>query len=159
MSPGVNQHAIPPRRARSLASDLLDWYAESARALPWRDSRDPYAIWVSEVMLQQTRVEVVSQRWGRFLECFPDLASLAGASEADVLAEWAGLGYYRRARFLHRAARELADRGVDELPRTAAELRLLPGFGEYTAGAVASTSRAGTGRRPRNDVVTVHLTP
>jgi len=138
MSPGVNQHAIPPRQARSLASDLLDWYAEYARDLPWRRSQDPYGIWVSEVMLQQTRVEVVAGRWQKFLDRFPDIEALAAAAEADVLAEWAGLGYYRRVRSLHRAACELVDRGVTELPRSAAELRLLPGFGAYTSGAVAS---------------------
>lgn len=138
MSPGVNQHAIAPRRARSLASDLLEWYEEAARELPWRHSRDPYAIWVSEVMLQQTRVEVVAGRWQRFLDRFPDIEALAAADEADLLAEWAGLGYYRRVKSLGRAARVLVDRGVRELPRSAAELRLLPGFGAYTAGAVAS---------------------
>lgn len=138
MSPGVNQHAIAPRRARSLARDLLEWYGRTARDLPWRHSRDPYGIWISEVMLQQTRVEVVVGRWQRFLDRFPDIQALATASEADLLAEWAGLGYYRRVRSLHRAARELVDRGVTELPGSAAELRLLPGFGAYTAGAVAS---------------------
>jgi len=138
MSSTVNQQGIPPRRVRALAADLLDWYGAEARDLPWRQTRDPYAIWVSEVMLQQTRVEVVVNRWGSFLERFPDLASLAAAPEAEVLAEWAGLGYYRRVRSLHQAACELADRGVDELPRSSAELRLLPGFGAYTAGAVAS---------------------
>ena len=138
MSSTVNQQGIPPRRVRALGAELLRWYRAEARDLPWRHTRDPYAIWVSEVMLQQTRVEVVVNRWGSFLERFPDLGSLAGAPEAEVLAEWAGLGYYRRARSLHRAARELADRGVDELPGSSAELRLLPGFGAYTAGAVAS---------------------
>jgi A/G-specific adenine glycosylase len=138
MSSTVNQQGIPPGRVRALATDLLNWYGVEARDLPWRQTRDPYAIWVSEVMLQQTRVEVVVNRWGSFLERFPDIASLAKAPQADVLAEWAGLGYYRRVRSLHRAACELADRGVDELPRSSAELRLLPGFGAYTAGAVAS---------------------
>jgi A/G-specific adenine glycosylase len=138
MSPGVNQHGIAPRRARALARDLLDWYADHARDLPWRQSRDPYAIWISEVMLQQTRVEVVVGRWERFMRRFGDLETLAQAPESEVLSEWAGLGYYRRVRALHRAARELVDRGTTELPRSAAELRLLPGFGAYTAGAVAS---------------------
>ncbi|RKZ11924.1 A/G-specific adenine glycosylase [bacterium] len=138
MSTGVNQDRIGPRVARALAADLLDWYREQARDLPWRHSRDPYAIWVSEVMLQQTRVEVVTGRWQAFLDRFPDIESLAAADDSDVLAQWAGLGYYRRAKFLHRAATELADRGLRDLPRSAAELRLLPGFGAYTAGAVAS---------------------
>lgn len=138
MSPRVNQDSIAPRRARTLAREILAWYREQARDLPWRHSDDPYAIWVSEVMLQQTRVEVVRGRWQRFLDRFPDIRTLAEATEAEVLAEWAGLGYYRRVRSLHRAARELADRSVTRLPSTSAELRLLPGFGAYTAGAVAS---------------------
>ena len=86
---------------RALRSRLLRWYARARRDLPWRRTRDPYRIWVSEVMLQQTRVEVVGGRYERFLRRFPDLRSLAAATEAEVLAEWAGLGYYRRARLLH----------------------------------------------------------
>lgn len=127
-----------PRRLRALARSLVAWYQESARDLPWRRTRDPYAIWISEVMLQQTRVEVVAGRWAEFLRRFPDLATLARADESDVLAAWAGLGYYRRARQLHAAARRVIEVHGDALPRDAATLRLLPGFGAYTAGAVAS---------------------
>lgn len=142
MPASVNQDAIAPGHARALARDLLAWYELAARDLPWRHTRDPYAIWVSEVMLQQTRVEVVAGRWQRFLDRFPDIATLSTAPESEVLAEWAGLGYYRRARSLHRAAQELIARGVDALPGSCAELRLLPGFGTYTAGAVASIAFA-----------------
>ena len=117
---------------------LLDHYDRSARALPWRGESDPYRILVSEVMLQQTRVETVIQYYGRWLERFPDLAALADAAEDDVLKAWEGLGYYRRARNLHRAARVVRERADGRLPPDAAELRMLPGVGEYTAGAVAS---------------------
>jgi A/G-specific adenine glycosylase len=110
----------------------------AARDLPWRGHRDPYAIWVSEVMLQQTRVETVRGRWGRFLARFPTLARLAKADEQAVLKEWEGLGYYRRARFLHRAARALVERGHATLPDDPDALAQLPGFGPYTAAAVAS---------------------
>jgi A/G-specific adenine glycosylase len=117
---------------------LLRWYDAGRRDLPWRGSRDAYAIWVSEVMLQQTRVETVRERWPRFLARFSDLGSLARATEAEVLKEWEGLGYYARARNLRRAARALAAEGHKRLPRSAAELIGLPGFGPYTAAAVAS---------------------
>lgn len=126
------------RRGRVLAQTLVDWYEGAQRDLPWRQTRDPYAIWVSEVMLQQTRVEVVRGRWESFLRRFPSLQALAEAPRADVLAEWAGLGYYRRAHLLHEAARAIAENAGGELPCDAAALRLLPGFGPYTAGAVAS---------------------
>lgn len=119
----------------TLADRLLPWFAASRRDLPWRkEPRDPYRVWVSEVMLQQTRVEVVVPYYRRFLRRFPTLPALAAAPLDDVLALWSGLGYYARARNLHRAARACGG----ELPRTAAELRALPGFGPYTAAAVAS---------------------
>jgi len=120
----------------TLAERLLAWYDAHRRDLPWRRSQDPYAIWVSEVMLQQTRVETVVPVYERFLRRFPSLPALAAATEEQVLAEWSGLGYYRRARLLWRAARQVAQPG--ELPRTAGELGELPGFGAYTAAAVAS---------------------
>jgi A/G-specific adenine glycosylase len=117
---------------------LLDWYECSRRDLPWRRTRDAYAIWVSEIMLQQTRVAVVVERYQAFLVRFPALADLARASEQDVLSLWSGLGYYRRARMLHKAAQiVLADHnGI--LPDTAAELHTLPGIGGYTSAAIAS---------------------
>ena len=108
---------------------LLDWYGENQRDLPWRRSRDPYAIWVSEIMLQQTRVAVVVERYKAFMERFPTLISLALAPEQDVLALWSGLGYYRRARMLHKAAQFVASNLGGNLPTTASELRLLPGIG------------------------------
>ncbi len=121
----------------SLATELLDWYDANRRDLPWRGKRNAYEIWVSEVMLQQTRVEPVKAYYGRFLECFPTLERLAAAPTEEVLAAWSGLGYYRRARRLHAAAQQLAAAGR-EVPATPEELRELPGVGEYTAAAVAS---------------------
>ncbi|HEY0760564.1 MAG TPA: A/G-specific adenine glycosylase [Acidisarcina sp.] len=117
---------------------LLAWFDAHRRDLPWRRTRDAYAIWVSEIMLQQTRVAAVVERYGEFLRRFPTLAVLAGADEAEVLAAWSGLGYYRRARMMLRAARVLADAGASQMPGTAAELRTLPGIGSYTSAAIAS---------------------
>jgi A/G-specific adenine glycosylase len=120
---------------KPIAKPLLAWFAKNRRRLPWRtEPRDPYRTWVSEVMLQQTRVDVVLPYYARFVERYPTLADLAQASLDDVLALWSGLGYYARARNLHSAAR--ASSG--ELPRTSEALRALPGFGPYTAAAVAS---------------------
>ena len=125
------------RTPSTLFAPLLPWFARSRRDLPWREPRrDPYRVWLSEVMLQQTRVDVVVPYYRRFLERFPDLQTLAAAREDEVLALWSGLGYYARGRNLHRAARTAAASGG--LPRTAAKLRELPGFGPYTAAAVAS---------------------
>jgi len=117
---------------------LLTWYRRHHRDLPWRRTSDPYAILVSEMMLQQTRVAVVEDRWRRFLERFPDIEALAGASTDDVLALWSGLGYYQRARQLHAAARAIRDRHGGQVPAEAERLRELPGVGAYTAAAVAS---------------------
>ena len=116
---------------------LLAWFDRRRRPLPWRRDRDPYRVWVSEIMLQQTRVETAGPYYERFLERFPDRASLAAATEDQVLAAWSGLGYYRRARQLHSAARQLEAEGRG-WPGTAAEWRRLPGVGPYTAAAVAS---------------------
>jgi A/G-specific adenine glycosylase len=115
---------------------LLAWYDRHRRDLPWRRSRDPYRIWISEVMLQQTRVEVVIAYFESFVERFPSVEALASATCDEVLARWSGLGYYRRARQLHEAARRVVARGG--FPRTAADLKGLPGIGEYTAAALAS---------------------
>ena len=117
---------------------LLDWYRENRRDLPWRRSRDPYAIWISEAMLQQTRVETVVPYYQRFLERFPDVQALADADLDDVLGVWAGLGYYSRARNLKAAAQRVCEAYDGQLPDSAEELRRLPGIGRYTAGAVAS---------------------
>jgi len=117
---------------------LLTWYDANKRDLPWRRTRDPYAIWVSETMLQQTRVDTVIPYYERFLERFPDVEALATADSDDVLGEWAGLGYYSRARNLQAAAQVLADSHGGRLPDDVDGLRSLPGIGRYTAGAVAS---------------------
>jgi A/G-specific adenine glycosylase len=117
---------------------LIEWYERNRRDLPWRSRHDPYAIWVSEIMLQQTRVAVVVERYQAFMARFPTLFSLALASEQDVLALWSGLGYYRRARMLHKAAQFVADHLDGKLPATSAALRVLPGIGAYTAAAIAS---------------------
>jgi len=118
--------------------ELLAWYQSSKRDLPWRQTSDPYAIWISEVMLQQTRVAVVIERYTAFLQRFPTIESLARADEQDVLAFWSGLGYYRRARMLHKAAQTIVADQSGMMPTTAAELRHLPGIGSYTAAAIAS---------------------
>lgn len=119
-------------------SALLDWYGTNARELPFRETRDPYAIWVSEIMLQQTTVAAVTPYWERFLRRFPSVSALAEAALDDVLHAWAGLGYYARARNMHRAAREIIARHGGAFPRDFAAIRSLPGIGRYTAGAVAS---------------------
>jgi len=115
---------------------LLTWYDRCKRDLPWRRGADAYAVWLSEVMLQQTRVETVLPYFEKFLERFPTVELLALAPEEEVLSLWSGLGYYRRARQLHAAAQRIASRGA--FPRTVEELRELPGIGKYTASAVAS---------------------
>ena len=121
-----------------ISARLLDWYRGSKRDLPWRRTHDPYAIWLSEVMLQQTQVVTVIPYWHRFLERFPTVDALAAAELPEVLAMWRGLGYYARARALHRAAQVVSRQHGGALPRTAEALRELPGFGPYTSGAVAS---------------------
>ena len=117
---------------------LLPWYRENARDLPWRRSREPYRVWVSEIMLQQTRVEAVVGYYNRFMEAFPDVQALAAAEESRVLKLWEGLGYYSRARNLQKTAKLLVETRGGRFPDTAAELQKLPGIGAYTAGAVAS---------------------
>jgi A/G-specific adenine glycosylase len=124
--------------ASSIRRALLAFYRQHKRDLPWRRSQDPYAIWVSEIMLQQTQVQTVAPRFGQFLHQFPTVAALAAADESTVCEAWAGLGYYRRARHLHKAARVLVAEHGGVLPSSAAELRRLPGIGAYTAAAVAS---------------------
>jgi A/G-specific adenine glycosylase len=114
------------------------WYEKNRRELPWRHTRDPYRIWVSEVILQQTRVSQGLDYYNRFIESFPDVRSLAGAGEDAVLKAWQGLGYYSRARNLHHAAREIVERHNGRLPRTYGGLLGLKGVGAYTASAIAS---------------------
>lgn len=123
---------------RRLARRLLDWYQRHRRDLPWRASSDPYYVWVSEVMLQQTQVATVQPYFARWVRRFPNLRALADADEADVLRLWQGLGYYSRARSLHRGARHVVEQLGGRLPENPIELRRLPGIGPYTAGAIAS---------------------
>jgi A/G-specific adenine glycosylase len=123
---------------RTFQRDLPRWYRRHHRKLPWRDTRDPYRIWVSEIMLQQTRVETVRPYYTCWLSAFPTIPTLARASDDRVLKLWEGLGYYSRARNLHRAAQAVVHEHGGQLPRTAEGLRRLPGIGRYTAGAIAS---------------------
>ncbi len=117
---------------------LLRWYDQSGRNLPWRQSRDPYRVWLSEIMLQQTRVAAVLEHYRLFLERFPTIEALAAAPLEAVLAAWSGLGYYRRARMLHRCAQEIVHKHASRFPETSTALRNLPGIGRYTAAAIAS---------------------
>ncbi len=135
---GAEPTEFDDAQVRALARALSRWFEQHARDLPWRRTRDPYAIWVSEIMLQQTRVDTVERHWGRFMERFPDLGSLAGADEDAVLQQWSGLGYYRRARLLHRGAKHVHELLGGVLPSAAEDLRGIPGVGPYTAGAISS---------------------
>lgn len=117
---------------------LLAWYDQHRRELPWRANRDPYRVWLAEIMLQQTRVRAVIEHYHEFLRRFPTLDKLAGAREASVLAAWSGLGYYRRARMMHAAAKVIVREHGGKFPVTKEGLRGLPGIGRYTAAAVAS---------------------
>ncbi len=119
---------------------LLTWYDEAKRDLPWRRTRDPYAIWVSEIMCQQTRVDTVIPYYERFLSRFPTPKALAEAEEDDVMSLWSGLGYYRRARLLHAGVKEVVAKYGGDVPKDAAERRGLPGVGRYTAGAIGSVA-------------------
>jgi len=123
---------------RVLARKLLAWYERHRRALPWRQTSDPYRVWVSEIMLQQTQVATVVPYFERFLAAFPSVHALAAADEHDVLRLWEGLGYYRRARQMHRAAQQLCTDHGGVFPQTLEAIQTLPGIGRYTAGAIAS---------------------
>ncbi len=122
----------------SLSQALLEWYSQHQRLLPWRQRSDPYAIWVAEIMLQQTRVETVIPYFERWMQRFPDVSSLAQASEEEVLRLWEGLGYYQRARNLWRAAQLIMQKHGGKIPSQVKELRRLPGIGDYTAAAIAA---------------------
>src|SRR5271155_6009738 len=117
---------------------MLAWYEAHGRDLPWRANRDPYRVWLSEIMLQQTRVAAVIEHYHEFLRRFPTVKKLAAAREASVLAAWSGLGYYRRARMLHAAAKLIVRQHGGEFPSREKQLRSLPGIGRYTAAAIAS---------------------
>jgi A/G-specific adenine glycosylase len=131
-----------PQPAELLASQLLVWYDRHRRALPWRappgERPDPYRVWLSEIMLQQTTVRAVAPYYARFLRRWPNLSSLAAASLDEVLSAWAGLGYYARARNMHACARALVERHGGEFPASESALRQLPGIGGYTAAAIAA---------------------
>jgi A/G-specific adenine glycosylase len=128
----------PAAWKRPFARRLVAWYRRHRRELPWRSTDDPYATWISEIMLQQTQVVTVVPYFERFMAAFPNIRTLAAADEHDVLRLWEGLGYYRRARQLHRAARILVDEHNAQIPRDLAVVRQLPGVGRYTAGAIVS---------------------
>ena len=122
----------------SISESLLQWYSQNKRPLPWRETRDPYKIWLSEVILQQTRVVQGMDYYHRFLVAFPDVQSLASAAEQDVLKLWQGLGYYSRARNLHHAAMEIVEKHNGIFPKSSSGLKKLKGIGDYTAAAIAS---------------------
>lgn len=130
--------ALDSKRKQSFRRRLLAWYAHHKRDLPWRKSQDPYRVWVSEVMLQQTTVAAVKPYFERFLKQFPTVEKLAAADETQVLRLWEGLGYYRRARGLHAAAKQVVAVHGGNFPRDVTTLQTLPGIGRYTAGAIAS---------------------
>ena len=123
---------------RSIAAPLLKWFAGNARDLPWRRTRDPYAIWVSEIMLQQTQVKTVIPYWQRWIEQLPDIVSLAAADEDTVIKLWEGLGDYSRARNLQKAAKLIGDELGGRFPRDLVGVLALPGAGRYTGGAICS---------------------
>jgi len=123
-------------QTRGWRQSLLVWYDRNRRDLPWRSDRDPYRVWLSEIMLQQTRVAAVLEHYHRFLQRFPTVQKLASARESSVLAAWSGLGYYRRARMMHAAAKVIVKKHGGKFPGEVAELRTLPGIGRYTAGAI-----------------------
>ena len=124
---------IPP-----IAEPLLTWFADNRRALPWREDRDPYHVWISEIMLQQTRIEAVKKYYARFTEALPDVRSLSECLEEKLLKLWEGLGYYSRARNLQKAARMIVTEFGGCFPKKYEQIVTLPGVGEYTAGAIAS---------------------
>lgn len=126
------------RESKRLQRHLLAWYDTHRRDLPWRENRDPYRVWLSEIMLQQTRVAAVIDHYRKFLQRFPTVEKLAAAREASVLAAWSGLGYYRRARMIHAAAKVIMREHGGRFPETAEGLRTLPGIGRYTSAAIAS---------------------
>lgn len=129
---------MPPPRYKDVSPVLLEWFDKNARDLPWRKTKDPYAIWVSEIMLQQTQVDTVEPYYHRFLKRFPTVQRLARARLDTVLKLWEGLGYYSRARNLHQAAKQIVRDYEGDVPRTKQALLSLPGVGPYTAGAIAS---------------------
>jgi len=139
-SPSPSDAFSEPLDFRAIARGVERWFRANARELPWRDAYVPWHVWISEVMAQQTRMEVVVARFPEFVAKFPTIESMARASEGEVLAAWSGLGYYRRARLLHRGAREVMERFAGELPADVGALRSIPGIGRYSAGSIASVA-------------------
>ncbi len=133
-----SQPLTPMERLKAINGPLLSWYKGHARMLPWRERPEPYRVWISEIMLQQTRVEAVKPYFARFMEVFPDVKALAEADDERLLKVWEGLGYYNRARNLKKAAGIMAESYGGQLPPSYEELMKLPGIGSYTAGAIAS---------------------
>lgn len=125
-------------RLKAAAGPLLSWYEQNARSLPWRDDPTPYRVWISEIMLQQTRVEAVKPYFARFMEALPQVQALAEVEDERLMKLWEGLGYYSRARNLKKAAQQIVEQYGGQLPAKADELLKLPGIGSYTAGAIAS---------------------
>ena len=134
----MTKYEMDPLFDSNCAERLLSWFDNNKRSMPWRDSNDPYAIWISEIMLQQTRVDQALPFFNRFMTAFPSVHDLAAASTQQVLKQWEGLGYYSRARNIHKTAKIVADDYAGSLPREYEELLALPGIGPYTAAAIAS---------------------
>src|SRR5262245_39024371 len=134
----LGKKLIDSKHRREIRKRLLSWYDQNRRDLPWRRTRDPYAIWISEVMLQQTRVDTVIPYYERFLSRWPTVESLASADPDDVRASWSGLGYYRRAKLMLEAAHSIVRDHGGSFPASYSQIATLPGLGRYTAGAVAS---------------------
>ncbi len=129
---------LQPAQKKKFYLRLTEWYQENQRLMPWRGTRDPYRIWISEIMLQQTQVATVTDYYNRFVQQFPTVKALADSGIHDVLKAWEGMGYYARARNLHRAARDIVERYESRIPDNLNDLLSLPGIGEYTAGAILS---------------------
>lgn len=132
------QSILPPATARHAVRAILRWFGQHARDLPWRRTRDPYAIWVAEVMLQQTRVTTVNPYWQRWMQTLPTVEALAKAAPEQLRKLWEGLGYYRRLQYLQQAARHILSHHAGQLPQRYEDLLALPGIGPYTAGAICS---------------------
>ena len=132
------EDSLTESRLTDLAAPLLRWYGNNARRLPWREAPDPYGVWISEIMLQQTRVEAVIPYYERFITRFPTLEDLAAAPEEAVLHAWQGLGYYSRARNLHQGVREVQAQYGGQIPADRTEISGIRGIGDYTAGALLS---------------------
>jgi A/G-specific adenine glycosylase len=134
----AERRSFPPRKVHALVPALLAWFAQSARDLPWRRTRDPYAIWVSEIMLQQTQVKTVIPYWERWMRALPEIRDLAEATPETIHKLWEGLGYYTRVRNLQKAARQIITTHAGQFPRDHKAILELPGVGRYTAGAISS---------------------